>query len=182
MRLFQLYLALAMTTLLAGPIAAVASAVDNTAAGYGASPKSMFALTEIAPPPEDHSAIKLAGKSANSTSESWFNLRGNDASGFTGVMITRSVSEASITPFLPDPSKGTGAAIVVAPGGGTVVLSMDAQGYRIARWLNERGIAAFVLKYRLVTTPADPNEFLKMLPPLSPPYDGPPAKHPDLFR
>jgi acetyl esterase/lipase len=52
---------------------------------------------------------------------------------------------------------------------------MDAQGYRIARWLNERGIAAFVLKYRLVPTPANPDEFVRMLQRLSPPYDGPPA-------
>jgi len=154
--------ALAMLILLAGKTAPAAG--------------SKYALTEIAPPPEDHSAIRLDGdRSTNPTPESWFNLRGNDASGFTGAMITRNVSEASITPFLPDPSKATGAAILVEPGGGTVVLSMDAQGYRIARWLNERGIAAFVLKYRLVPTPANPDEFVRMLQRLSSPYDGPQA-------
>lgn len=139
--------------------------------------KSLFSLTETAPPSADHSAIRLIGaRSANPTPESWFDLRGSgDVWGWTGVMMTRNVSQASVTPFLPEPRNATGAAIVVVPGGGTVELSMDTQGYRVARWLSERGIAAFVLKYRLVPTPANPDEFVKMLRRLSPPYEGPPA-------
>ena len=53
--------------------------------------------------------------------------------------------------------------MIVAPGGGTLALSIDQQGYQIARWLNDRGIAAFVLKYRLVPTPANTEPFLKMV-------------------
>lgn len=54
----------------------------------------------------------------------------------------------TLTPFLPDGPTSTGAAIVVCPGGGYAALSRH-EGADYARWLNELGIAAFVLKYRL---------------------------------
>ena len=62
---------------------------------------------------------------------------------------------ATLTPFLPDPAKASGAAVVVAPGGGFRTLSMENEGWDVARALAERGVAAFVLKYRLNQTPAD---------------------------
>ncbi len=65
----------------------------------------------------------------------------------------RNVTIASITPILPAPDRATGAAVVIAPGGGFMGLSMDSEGYDVARWLAARGIAAFVLKYRLKPTP-----------------------------
>jgi acetyl esterase/lipase len=83
--------------------------------------------------------------------------------GPTGRLVVRNVSRATLSPFLPDSAKATGAAIIIAPGGATLVLGMDLQGYQIARWLNERGIAAFVLKYRLVPTPKDLSVFLKVV-------------------
>lgn len=72
-----------------------------------------------------------------------------------GNLGARNVVTATITPFLPPPGTATGAAVVVAPGGAFLGLSMDAEGYRVARWLADRGVAAFVLKYRLLQTPAD---------------------------
>ncbi len=69
--------------------------------------------------------------------------------------FARNVTVATITPFLPPPGKGSGAAVVVAPGGGFRTLSMENEGWNVARALAERGIAAFVLKYRLNQTPAD---------------------------
>lgn len=57
----------------------------------------------------------------------------------------------SITPFLPDAGTGTGAAIVVCPGGGYGSLSTAHEGTDYAHWLNRHGIAAFVLRYRLGT-------------------------------
>ena len=45
--------------------------------------------------------------------------------------------------------KSTGAAIIVAPGGGHRELWIDHEGYRVAKWFSDRGIAVFVLKYRL---------------------------------
>ncbi len=60
-----------------------------------------------------------------------------------------SVPNPNITVFLPDAAKATGTAIVIAPGGGHHHLAIDHEGYDVARWLNKKGIAAFVLKYRL---------------------------------
>ena len=59
--------------------------------------------------------------------------------------ITRS---PAITPFLPDPAKRTGAAVVICPGGGYAGLAMEKEGLAPARWFQERGVAAFVLRYR----------------------------------
>ena len=72
-----------------------------------------------------------------------------------GSRFARNVTQATLTPFLPDPAKATGAAVVVAPGGGFRTLSMDNEGWDVARALADRGVAAFVLKYRLNQTPAD---------------------------
>jgi acetyl esterase/lipase len=72
-----------------------------------------------------------------------------------GSRFARNVTVATLTPFLPDPARASGAAIVVAPGGGFRTLSMDNEGYDVARALAAQGIAAFVLKYRLRQTPAD---------------------------
>lgn len=60
-----------------------------------------------------------------------------------------SVPNPNLTVYLPDPSIATGAAIVIAPGGGHHHLAIDHEGHDVARWLNKNGIAAFVLKYRL---------------------------------
>jgi acetyl esterase/lipase len=55
----------------------------------------------------------------------------------------------TLTPYWPDEAKATGAAFVVCPGGGYQVLAPH-EGEAYARWSNQLGIAAFVLKYRLV--------------------------------
>ena len=54
----------------------------------------------------------------------------------------------TLTPYLPDAAKATGAAIVICPGGGYAHLA-NHEGEHYARWLNEHGVAGFVLKYRL---------------------------------
>jgi acetyl esterase/lipase len=78
-----------------------------------------------------------------------------------GSMFARNVTVATLTPFLPDSSKASGAAVIVAPGGGFRVLSMENEGSDVARALAERGVAAFVLKYRLNQTPADLDAFAR---------------------
>jgi len=72
-----------------------------------------------------------------------------------GSAFVRNVTVATLTPFLPDPARSTGTAVIVAPGGGFRTLSMSNEGWEVARALAARGIAAFVLKYRLVPTPPD---------------------------
>jgi acetyl esterase/lipase len=78
-----------------------------------------------------------------------------------GSRFARNVTVATLTPFLPDPAKATGTAVVVAPGGGFRTLSMENEGTDVARALAERGVAAFVLKYRLNQTPADLEEYAR---------------------
>ncbi len=69
--------------------------------------------------------------------------------------ITRNVSEPSLTIFRPDPAIATGTAVIIAPGGGFHLLSIENEGDGVARWLNSLGITAFVLRYRLLPTGDD---------------------------
>jgi endo-1,4-beta-xylanase len=59
------------------------------------------------------------------------------------------IHRPSLTPYLPDKAKANGAAVLVIPGGGHRVLAIQHEGWNVAEWLRERGIAAFVLKHRL---------------------------------
>jgi acetyl esterase/lipase len=69
--------------------------------------------------------------------------------GAPGAVGAEDRDKPAITLYLPVADKATGAAVVICPGGGYGNLSMDKEGSHIAAWLNERGIAGFVLKYRL---------------------------------
>ena len=60
-----------------------------------------------------------------------------------------SVHHPSITVFQPPDGHVSGTAVLVCPGGGHRYLSMENEGYSVARWLNSLGVTAFVLKYRL---------------------------------
>jgi acetyl esterase/lipase len=68
--------------------------------------------------------------------------------GAPGALGTEAKDIPTLTPFLPSPEKATGAAIVICPGGGYGGLA-DHEGSQYARFLNEHGVAGFVLKYRL---------------------------------
>jgi acetyl esterase/lipase len=61
----------------------------------------------------------------------------------------QNVTDPTLTVFLPSAEKATGTAVLICPGGGYGVLAFDHEGYAIARWLNENGIAGIILKYRL---------------------------------
>jgi endo-1,4-beta-xylanase len=66
-----------------------------------------------------------------------------------GEHVLSNIQEPSIIPYLPGKAAATGAAVIVAPGGGHIELWMDHEGYAVAEWLSDHGVAAFVLKYRL---------------------------------
>src|SRR5580700_1917392 len=66
-----------------------------------------------------------------------------------GDHVVAGVHHPSITAYLPSKETATGAAVVIAPGGGHSELWMDHEGYNVAKWLSEHGVAGFVLKYRL---------------------------------
>lgn len=64
-----------------------------------------------------------------------------------------SIHNPSLAIYLPSKEKATGAAMIIAPGGGHRFLSIDTEGTNVAEWLNSIGVAAFVLKYRLAREP-----------------------------
>jgi acetyl esterase/lipase len=64
--------------------------------------------------------------------------------------VVLNVVTPTLTAYLPDKNKATGTGVIIAPGGAFVALAIDLEGNNVARWLQERGIAAFVLKYRLL--------------------------------
>lgn len=68
--------------------------------------------------------------------------------GAPGAVGTTPVDQPTLTIYLPAQNP-THTGIVVCPGGGYVNLATDLEGTQVARWLNARGVAAFVLKYRL---------------------------------
>ncbi len=97
--------------------------------------------------PAEPNAILLGtgGVENQPAKESWFRQWGEP--------MVRNVTEATLTPFLPDPAKANGTAVIVAPGGGFRWLSINNEGWKIAKALNAQGVAAFILKYRLIPTP-----------------------------
>lgn len=100
--------------------------------------------------------IPLRAPAPGSQPEQWHTNR-------SGTHAVRNVAAPTLEPFLPDPAKATGVAVIVAPGGGFTTLEMENEGYPVARWLADHGIAAFVLKYRLSQTPRDHQAFLDYL-------------------
>ncbi|KAA9130589.1 alpha/beta hydrolase fold domain-containing protein [Marinihelvus fidelis] len=97
--------------------------------------------------PAEPNAIPLGtgGVEDQPASETWFRQWGDP--------MARNITTATLTPFLPEPEKANGAAVIVAPGGGFRWLSLGNEGWEVAEALADRGIAAFVLKYRLQPTP-----------------------------
>jgi len=109
-------------------------------------------MTPVATPAQANAIVLGTGPLPGATApESWY--RQYDRA------FARNVSIATLEPFLPDPSKATGTAVIVAPGGGFRSLSMENEGSDVARALAARGVAAFVLKYRLIPTSADVASF-----------------------
>lgn len=66
-----------------------------------------------------------------------------------GIVRTSKVNQPTLTVYLPAKEKATGTGIIVVPGGGYSILAIKHEGHDVAKALNEMGIAAFVLKYRL---------------------------------
>jgi acetyl esterase/lipase len=66
-----------------------------------------------------------------------------------GDHVYSSIHQPSIAAYLPDAALATGVGVLVIPGGGHREIWADHEGFRVAEWLSQHGIAAFVLKYRL---------------------------------
>jgi acetyl esterase/lipase len=103
---------------------------------------------DIEAPPQPPGAIVLKAPAppASATPETW------TMSNTDNVPVVQNVTVPTLTPFLPARGKATGAAVIIAPGGGFVLLAMDHEGWAVAKWLQSQGVAAFVLKYRVLPT------------------------------
>jgi endo-1,4-beta-xylanase len=70
--------------------------------------------------------------------------------------VLSNIHNPSLTPYLPAKDRATGCAVIIAPGGGHMQHTIDREGYDFGQWLAARGIAAFVLKYRLARDGSTP--------------------------
>lgn len=112
-------------------------------------------MTKV-PVQEDAGAIALydgaaPGSESATQTETWFDI-GTER-------WAANVTHPTLLPVLPDDPDSTRAAVIVIPGGGFQFVSMDNEGYPIAEWLAARGVAAFVLKYRVMQSPETADEF-----------------------
>jgi acetyl esterase/lipase len=134
------------------------AALDARQACAQAPDPADFVMTPI-PVPSQPDAIALypgiaPGSEGATQKEQWESL--------TKDRVVRNVTQPTLTPILPAKGKANGAAVIVAPGGGFMLLSMDKEGYQVAHWLADHGISAFLLKYRVNPTPASEAEMAAM--------------------
>jgi len=83
-------------------------------------------------------------------SENWTWDEKENSNNQFGIRAVYNVSHPTLTVFLPDSSIANGTSVIICPGGAWHLIAIEDGGYELAKWLNKRGIAAFVLKYRIV--------------------------------
>ena len=89
------------------------------------------------------------------------------------IRIKSNVTVPTMEVVRPAPGKANGTAMLVLPGGAFMALAWDLEGTEVANWLAERGVTAFILKYRVrglqfpegQSPPKDTNELIKLLEP-----------------
>lgn len=89
-------------------------------------------------------------KGAAPGSESWNWDEATNTNNAWNTDVVYNVSHPTLTVFAPDSMQSTGTAVVICPGGGFHGLSINSEGYDVAKWLVKKGVTCFVLKYRLV--------------------------------
>ena len=83
-------------------------------------------------------------------SESWNWDEAENDNNLWKTKVVYNVTKPTLTVFVPEADKANGTAVIIAPGGGFHALSINSEGLDVAKWLVEKGITCFVLKYRLV--------------------------------
>src|SRR5262245_6281876 len=68
---------------------------------------------------------------------------------FGALTLVTDVTVPTLTVVRPAPGQANGTAVIVCPGGGFQFLAWEHEGLEVARWLAQRGVTAFVLKYRV---------------------------------
>lgn len=100
--------------------------------------------------------LSLSGQTQNTTMPLWEedipNYKPSDETeqaDTNGIVRISKVQKPDMAVYLPSKTNATGQAVVICPGGGYSILAYDWEGTDIAKWLNSKGIAGIVLKYRL---------------------------------
>lgn len=86
-------------------------------------------------------------------SENWKNEESTTTNPRSNERIIVNVIKPTLLAFIPDKSIANGTAVIIAPGGAFRLLSYDSEGTKVAEWFKQRGVAAFVLKYRVQNAP-----------------------------
>ena len=102
----------------------------------------------IPPPAAGQTEVVMLWPNGAPGSEQWTQKEFVRAD-FDGGRIVQNVVKPSINVYLPPVETATGTAAIIAPGGAFRLLAWDNEGTKVAEWLQKRGVAAFVLKYRL---------------------------------
>ena len=101
-------------------------------------------------PQEQPASTPLYASDTDGGAEQWGRVRGK--------AFVRNVTAPTISAFLPAAENATGTAVVILPGGSFRILEIENEGWDVAKWFADQGVAAFVVKYR--TKPSDKNHFL----------------------
>ncbi len=88
-------------------------------------------------------------------SENWTHTEKENRTNLWQTRVVFNVANPTLTVFPADPAKANGTAVIICPGGAFFALSIDSEGNDVARWLNDKGVTCFVLKYRLVECKTD---------------------------
>jgi acetyl esterase/lipase len=88
-------------------------------------------------------------------SEKWTHEEQDYFSPIFNTQVVTNVVNPTLTRYAPPPEIANGTAVIICPGGGFHALSINSEGVDVAKWLNGKGVTAFVLKYRLVPTGKD---------------------------
>jgi acetyl esterase/lipase len=94
-------------------------------------------------------------------SERWTQVEQITESARYGTIAFKVVTP-TLTAYFPDSVMATGAAVIIAPGGAFRGVTIGLEGMNVARWFQRRGVAAFVLKYRVLDHHAPGNASLSI--------------------
>jgi subtilisin family serine protease len=141
-------------------IAIIKSTADRTADGRRnlVNPAAAVKMAESGKPPEVLDLVLPLWPNGAPGSEGQTSaevVKDTSANGVVNRQVSN-IHNPSLMVYLPPKEKATGAAVVIAPGGGHQFLSIDLEGHEVAKWFNSIGVAGIILKYRLARSPGSP--------------------------
>jgi predicted peptidase len=83
-------------------------------------------------------------------SENWTWSEAENDNNEWQTKVVYNVSRPTLTVFKPEEGKANGTSVIICPGGAFRALSINSEGYDVAKWLVKKGVTCFVLKYRLI--------------------------------